>query len=60
MLRLETGNAAFAEDFTKWVFQETGLIKVVSSTHHRDSDLLSRDAYTKKDPVVRDCPYSRS
>lgn len=52
MLSLETGNAGFAADYTKWLFQETGLLKVVSTYHHRDSETESRDAYTKKDPVV--------
>jgi oligosaccharyltransferase complex subunit beta len=50
---LETGNAAFAEDFSKWIFQESGVIKVVSSNHHRDDETEPRDQYTKKDPVVR-------
>jgi oligosaccharyltransferase complex subunit beta len=50
---LETGNAAFAEDFSKWIFQESGVIKVVSSTHHRDDETEPRDQYTKKDQVVR-------
>jgi len=50
--RLETGNAAFANDFTSWIFQETGVVKVVSSTHHRDDETEPRDQYTKKDPIV--------
>jgi oligosaccharyltransferase complex subunit beta len=49
---LETGNAAFANDLTSWLFQETGVVKVVSSTHHRDDETEPRDQYTKKDPVV--------
>jgi oligosaccharyltransferase complex subunit beta len=50
--RLETGNAAFANDFSSWIFQESGVVKVVSSTHHRDDETEPRDQYTKKDPVV--------
>jgi hypothetical protein len=52
MVRLETGNAAFANDFSSWIFQESGVVKVVSSTHHRDDEVEPRDQYTKKDPVV--------
>jgi oligosaccharyltransferase complex subunit beta len=52
MARLETGNAAFANDFSSWIFQESGVVKVVSSTHHRDDETEPRDQYTKKDPVV--------
>ena len=50
--RLETGNAAFANDFSSWIFKESGVVKVVSSTHHRDDETEPRDQYTKKDPVV--------
>ena len=50
---LESGNAALAEDFTKWIFQETGVVKVVSTHHHRDSETDPREQYTKKDPLVR-------
>jgi hypothetical protein len=52
IFRLETGNAAFANDFSSWIFKESGVVKVVSSTHHRDDETEPRDQYTKKDPVV--------
>jgi hypothetical protein len=52
MASLETGNAAFANDFSSWILQESGVVKVVSSTHHRDDETEPRDQYTKKDPVV--------
>lgn len=32
------------------------MIKIVSSTHHRDGETEPRDAYTKKDPVVCAAP----
>ncbi|WVQ78931.1 hypothetical protein IAT38_001023 [Cryptococcus sp. DSM 104549] len=47
-----TGNAGFASDFTKWVFQETGVVKIVSSTHFRDGETEPREYYTKKDNIT--------
>lgn len=49
----ETGNRAVLEDLTKWLFQETGVVRVVSTTHHRHGETEPRDAYRKKDNVVR-------
>ncbi|ODO07875.1 hypothetical protein I350_03456 [Cryptococcus amylolentus CBS 6273] len=49
---VETGNAAFATDFTKWVFQETGVVKIVSSTHYREGESEPRTFYTKKDDIT--------
>ncbi|EIW68966.1 oligosaccharyltransferase complex subunit beta [Tremella mesenterica] len=49
---VETGNAAFAEDFTKWIFQERGVVKVISTAHHRQSENQPREQYTKKDDLV--------
>ncbi|WVQ75896.1 hypothetical protein IAR50_005531 [Cryptococcus sp. DSM 104548] len=49
---VETGNAAFATDFTKWVFQETGVVKIVSSTHSREGESEPRKMYTKNDDVT--------
>ena len=50
--RVETGNAGFAEDFSKWVFQETGVVKVISSTHHRKGEREPRELYRIKDDLV--------
>ena len=50
--RVETGNAGFAEDFSKWVFQETGVVKVISSTHHREGETEPRELYRIKDDLV--------
>lgn len=52
LCRVETGNAAFVTDFTKWVFQETGVVKVVSTTHFREGETEPREMYTKKDDIV--------
>lgn len=49
---VQTGNAGFAEDLTKWVFQETGVVKVISATHHRAAEPSPRELYTKKDDMV--------
>lgn len=50
--RVETGNAAFVTDFTRWIFQETGVVKVVSTTHFRKGETEPREMYTKKDDIV--------
>ncbi|OXG16308.1 oligosaccharyltransferase complex subunit beta [Cryptococcus neoformans Ze90-1] len=50
--KVETGNAAFVTDFTKWVFQETGVVKVVSTTHFREGETEPREMYTKKDDIT--------
>ncbi|KAK8861744.1 hypothetical protein IAR55_002567 [Kwoniella newhampshirensis] len=49
---VETGNADFVTDFTKWVFQETGVVKIVSSTHSRAGETEPREMYTKKDDIT--------
>ncbi|OCF36217.1 oligosaccharyltransferase complex subunit beta [Kwoniella heveanensis BCC8398] len=49
---LETGNAAFITDFTKWIFQETGVVKIVDSTHFREGEVEPREMYTKKDEIT--------
>ncbi|ORX35326.1 putative dolichyl-diphosphooligosaccharide--protein glycosyltransferase 48 kDa subunit precursor [Kockovaella imperatae] len=47
-----SGNAAFAEDLTKWIFQETGVVKVISTTHHRKGELEQRESYRIKDDLT--------
>lgn len=54
MGRKETGNRALVEDFTKWLFQETGVVRVVKTEHHRTDETEPRDAYRKKANVVSD------
>ena len=45
-------NALFADDFTKWIFQETGVVKIVATHHHRAGETGPREMYTKKDDLV--------
>ena len=47
-----TANAAFAEDFTKWIFQETGVVKIVATHHHREGETEPRELYRIKDDLV--------
>ncbi|WVQ93730.1 hypothetical protein IAU59_000807 [Kwoniella sp. CBS 9459] len=49
---LETGNAEFITDFTKWIFQETGVVKIVDSTHFREGEAEPREMYTKNDEIT--------
>ncbi|ORY22691.1 dolichyl-diphosphooligosaccharide--protein glycosyltransferase 48 kda subunit precursor [Naematelia encephala] len=46
------GNADFVSDFTKWVFQETGVIKVVSTTHHKIDESEPKEMYRIKDDIT--------
>jgi oligosaccharyltransferase complex subunit beta len=50
-----TGNADFVEDFTKWVFQENGVLKVLSTSHRRVTEVEPRSMYRIKDDLVS-CP----
>lgn len=54
-LRHQTANQAFAEDLTKWIFQETGVVKVVGSTHYGKGGELEKEQYTKNEQVVSRC-----
>ncbi|XP_002043988.2 dolichyl-diphosphooligosaccharide--protein glycosyltransferase 48 kDa subunit [Drosophila sechellia] len=47
------GNRDVAESISKWVFGETGRLRVASVQHHKEGELLPPDqAYTITDPVV--------
>jgi oligosaccharyltransferase complex subunit beta len=50
--RFISGNGDFIEDFTKWVFQENGVLKVLSTQHHRALEVEPRDMYRIKDDLV--------
>ncbi|KAK1927813.1 putative dolichyl-diphosphooligosaccharide--protein glycosyltransferase 48 kDa subunit precursor [Papiliotrema laurentii] len=45
-------NKEFAEDFTRWIFQETGVVKVVATHHHREGESEPRKMYRKKDDLT--------
>ncbi|WWC85977.1 uncharacterized protein L201_000848 [Kwoniella dendrophila CBS 6074] len=49
---VKTGNAGFISDLSKWVFQETGVVKIIDSTHYRKGETEPRELYTKKDEVT--------
>jgi hypothetical protein len=53
-IRHRTGNQGFAEDLTKWVFQESGVLKVVGSTHWSESGAgeVEKAEYRKNEQVV--------
>ena len=40
------------EDFTKWIFQETGVVKIISTSHHREGETEPRELYRIKDDLV--------
>lgn len=45
-------NKLLAEDLTKWIFQETGVVKIVATHHHRAGETEPPEMYTKKDDLV--------
>ena len=47
-----TGNRAFVRDVTQWVFQESGVLRIVSATHHRQGESEERSVYRIKDDLV--------
>lgn len=47
-----TGNGEFLNAFTAWVLQETGVLKVVHTDHHRVNETTPREMYRIKDDVV--------
>jgi oligosaccharyltransferase complex subunit beta len=61
MNRFTTGNGEFVDAFTAWVLQETGVLKVVHTDHHRVNETEPREMYRIKDDVVSRFPnhYAR-
>ncbi|KAJ9125623.1 hypothetical protein QFC22_000585 [Naganishia vaughanmartiniae] len=47
-----TVNGDFADAFTAWIFQETGVLKVIQTEHHRVNETESREMYRIKDGVT--------
>lgn len=47
-----SGNRDLSLDFTKWIFGETGHIRVSSMTHHPENDKVTPSFYTVMDPAV--------
>lgn len=48
----QSGNQKVAEALSKWVFGESGVIRVVSVEHHIENGISPPQAYTITDPVV--------
>ncbi|KAG9297535.1 hypothetical protein G9A89_001475 [Geosiphon pyriformis] len=49
---LNSGNKAFVDDLIKWTFQESGVLKAISSHLHREGEDEELDAYRIKDNIV--------
>lgn len=50
--RYKTANAAFFNDLTKWVFQETNVVKVVETSHKSNENGLEKAQYRKGEEIV--------
>lgn len=48
----QSGNLDVATSLTKWVFGETGRLRVASVMHHKEGEATPPAAYTITDPVV--------
>lgn len=52
---LPSGNAQFARDVVAWVFQETKVLRIDRTEHHRISETDAPEVYTINDQIVRWC-----
>jgi dolichyl-diphosphooligosaccharide---protein glycosyltransferase subunit DDOST/WBP1 len=50
---VKSGNKQFVQDITKWTFQETLVLRIDNTTHHRVGEAVPRETYTTNDNVVR-------
>ncbi|EPT06254.1 Dolichyl-diphosphooligosaccharide-protein glycosyltransferase [Fomitopsis schrenkii] len=48
----KSGNEQFASDVAAWTFQETGVLRVDDTTHHRVNETAPRDKYTINEHVT--------
>jgi oligosaccharyltransferase complex subunit beta len=48
----KSGNQQFAQDLAAWTFQETLVLRIDETTHHREGETEPRDRYTTNDRVV--------
>lgn len=53
-----SGNRAFVRDVSQWAFQESGVLRIASATHHRQGEAEERSVYRIKDDLVRAPPRS--
>ena len=49
----KSANEAFVQDITKWTFQETLVLRIDNTTHHRVGETFPRETYTTNDHIVR-------
>ncbi|KAG6884512.1 hypothetical protein C0993_010435 [Termitomyces sp. T159_Od127] len=47
-----SGNVAFARDVVAWTFQETNILRIESTTHHRVNGTEPLEQYTTNDELV--------
>lgn len=50
---VKSANEAFVQDITKWTFQETLVLRIDNTTHHRVGETFPRETYTTNDNIVR-------
>jgi hypothetical protein len=48
-----SGNTQFAQDIAAWTFQESMVLRIDSTWHHRANETNSPEVYTINDQVVR-------
>ncbi|KAL1931449.1 hypothetical protein VTP01DRAFT_9591 [Rhizomucor pusillus] len=49
---VQSGNAAFVEELSKWTLQEKSVLKIVSHRHHKANETEQQSAYRIKDDIV--------
>ncbi|KAF8589687.1 Dolichyl-diphosphooligosaccharide-protein glycosyltransferase [Ramaria rubella] len=49
---VKSGNAQFVQDIAKWTFQESLVLRIDNTTHHRVGETAPREMYTTNDNVV--------
>ncbi|KII89351.1 hypothetical protein PLICRDRAFT_109161 [Plicaturopsis crispa FD-325 SS-3] len=49
---VKSGNQQFSRDVAAWTFQETGVLRIDSTTHHRVNETVPGEHYTTNDQIV--------
>ena len=52
---VKSGNEVFVQDIAKWTFQETLVLRIDNTTHHRVGETAPRETYTTNDNIVSAC-----
>jgi len=47
-----SGNAQFSQDIAAWTFQETGVLRIDNTTHHKVGEVSAPEMYTVNDKIV--------